>query len=156
MTGTEERRAQITAQFAERTGIDEATIERLVRAFYAKVRTDPLLGPIFASRIRDWEPHLAQMCAFWSSVTLMSGRYHGQPMASHIKLPIDARHFDRWLDLFKETAEALCAPAAAGYFSERADRIAASLELGIAAGAGVLLCPNERFLRPDVADKEPP
>jgi hypothetical protein len=37
------------------------------------------------------------MCAFWSSVTLMTGRYHGTPMARHAPLPIDADHFDRWL-----------------------------------------------------------
>jgi hypothetical protein len=65
----------------ERTGIDEAMIERLVRGFYAKVRADAVLGPIFEARIRDWEPHLSQMCAFWSSVALMTGRYHGTPMA---------------------------------------------------------------------------
>jgi truncated hemoglobin YjbI len=41
------------------------------------------------------------MCAFWSSVALMSGRYHGQPMEKHLPLPIDARHFDRWLDCSK-------------------------------------------------------
>ena len=41
-------------------------IERLVRGFYAKVRTDAVLGPIFEARIRDWEPHLEQMFAFWS------------------------------------------------------------------------------------------
>lgn len=149
------RRAQITAELVDRTGIDEAMIGRLVRAFYAKVRVDPLLGPIFASRIADWEPHLAQMYAFWSSVTLMSGRYHGQPMAKHMKLPIDAHHFDRWLALFKETAEELCAPAAADHFSERASRIAESLELGIAASQGMMLGRNQRLLRPDIADGRP-
>ena len=65
MTGAQ-RRAQLEADIAERTGITEAMIERLVRGFYAKVRTDALLAPIFEARIRDWEPHLAQMCAFWS------------------------------------------------------------------------------------------
>lgn len=149
------QRARITAELVERTGIDETMIEQLVRAFYAKVRADPLLGPIFASRITDWEPHLTRMCAFWSSVTLMSGRYHGQPMVKHMKLPIDAHHFDRWLALFKETAEQICAPMAAEHFSERAGRIAESLELGIAASQGIMLGRNQRFLRPDIADRRP-
>src|ERR1700710_1913835 len=61
-----ERRERITAEISERTGITEAMIERLVRAFYDKVRADPVLGPIFAARIDNWEPHLQQMFAFWS------------------------------------------------------------------------------------------
>src|SRR6478672_2391544 len=98
MTGAERREA-ITAEIAERTGITETMIERLVRGFYAKVRTDAVLAPIFEARIRDWEPHLTQMFAFWSSVALMTGRYHGTPMVKHNRLPVDAGHFDRWLGL---------------------------------------------------------
>jgi hemoglobin len=146
VTGAE-RRAQITADIAERTGITEAMIEHLVRGFYAKVRADALLGPIFEARIRDWEPHLAQMCAFWSSVALMSGRYHGTPMVKHLPLPVDAVHFDRWLALFEETAGEICPPEAEAHFVERARRIAASLELGIAGGQGVMLGIGERFRR---------
>jgi hemoglobin len=85
------------------------------------------------------------MCAFWSSVALMSGRYHGQPMERHMKLPVDAEHFDRWLALFVRTAEQECPPAAAAHFVDRAQRIAQSLELGVASGAGVLLAPGERY-----------
>ena len=70
-----ERRQRISAEIAERTGITEAMIERLVHAFYTKVRADEVLGPVFDARIRDWEPHLSRMCAFWSSVALMTGRY---------------------------------------------------------------------------------
>ena len=91
------RRERASAELAEQTGITEAMIERLVRAFYAKVRADEVLAPVFDARIHDWEPHLAQMCAFWSSVALMTGRYHGTPMAKHMPLPVDAGHFDRWL-----------------------------------------------------------
>ena len=69
-----QRRAAITAELVERTGIDEAMIERLVRAFYGRIRRDPLLAPVFAERIDDWEPHLQRMCAFWSSVALLTGR----------------------------------------------------------------------------------
>lgn len=145
-----ERRAEITAQIIKRTAIDEAMIERLVRTFYARVRNDGLLGRVFDERIADWEPHLQRMCAFWSSVALMSGRYHGDPMEKHLFLPIDARHFDRWLALFEGTAHETCPPAAAEHFVERARRIAASLELGIASRHGVLLAKGQRLRRPDV------
>ncbi|MGE0094078.1 MAG: group III truncated hemoglobin [Alphaproteobacteria bacterium] len=142
---TTERRAEMTARIARETGIDEAMIERLVRGFYARVQADPLLGPVFAARIQDWEPHLQRMCAFWSSVALMSGRYHGQPMRAHAPLPIDAAHFDRWLALFEDTARELCPPVAAAHFIERARRIAESLELGIAISRGVMLNKGERY-----------
>lgn len=145
-----ERRAEITAAIQATTGIDEALIERLVRGFYARVREDALIGPVFAARIVDWEPHLQQMFAFWSSVALMTGNYHGQPMRKHVPLPVDARHFDRWLALFEDTARDLCSPKAAEHFIERARRIAESLELGIANVHGVLLRKGQRFRRDDM------
>jgi hemoglobin len=127
------------------TGIDEAMIQRLVYGFYGRVREDSVLGPVFAAQIDDWEPHLQRMCAFWSSVALASGRYHGQPMAKHLPLPIDAQHFDRWLTLFEKTAHELCPPKAAAHFVKMAQRIAESLELGIAGARGVMLGKGERF-----------
>ena len=141
------RRAAIVDQIRAETGIDEAMIARLVDGFYDRVRTDPLIGPVFNARIEDWAPHLEQMRLFWSSVALMSGVYHGRPMPKHLPLPVDARHFDRWLELFEATARDLCPPAAADHFIERARRIAESLELGIAGANGVLLGKGERYLR---------
>lgn len=140
----EARREQIVQQIAGRTGIDETMIEHLVRAFYHRIRSDPLLGPIFDERVADWEAHFARMCAFWSSVALMSGRYHGQPMTAHLPLPVDTPHFDRWLAIFAATAHDLCPPPAAAYFLERAHRIADSLELGIAARRGEIKPRRER------------
>ena len=141
------RRAAIVEQIQAETGIDEAMIARLVDGFYDRVRADPLIGPVFNERIGDWGPHLEQMRLFWSSVALMSGVYHGRPMPKHLPLPVDARHFDRWLELFEATARELCPPAAADHFIERARRIAESLELGIAGSQGVLLGKGERYLR---------
>ena len=134
--GSETTRARIVADIVARTGVSEAMIERLVRAFYARARRDPLIGPVFESKVEDWEAHLARMCAFWSSVTLMSGRYRGQPMALHLPLPIATPHFERWLAIFAATAEEECPPAAAALFRDRARHIAESLALGIAASRG--------------------
>lgn len=145
------RRAAVVAQIRAETGIDEAMIDRLVDGFYDRVRADPLIGPVFNERVRDWGPHLQQMKLFWSSVALMSGAYHGRPMPKHLPLPVDARHFDRWLELFEATARDLCPPSAADHFIERARRIAESLELGVAGANGVLLAKGERYLRPTEA-----
>jgi hemoglobin len=126
----------VIADIIARTGIDEAMIDRLVRTFYSRARLDQLIGPIFENRVHDWEGHLGRMCAFWSSVTLMSGRYHRQPMVAHLPLSIDSPHFDRWLEIFAATARDVCPPAAASHFLDRAHRIADSLELGIATQKG--------------------
>ena len=135
-TGISTSRDLIVADIVFRTGIDEAMIERVVRAFYGRARRDPLIGPVFESRVHDWEAHIGRMCAFWSSVALMSGRYHGQPMVAHLPLPVDTPHFDRWLELFAETVRDICPPPAADLFLDRAHRIADSLELGLAAQKG--------------------
>jgi hemoglobin len=138
----------IIADIVKRTGIDEAMIERLVRAFYDRARKDPLIGPIFENKIDDWEGHFRRMCAFWSSVALISGRYHGQPMVAHLPLPIDTPHFDRWLQIFGQTARDVCPPSAAAHFLDRAHRIADSLELGIASRKGEI---RSKRARPAVA-----
>ncbi|WP_207477812.1 group III truncated hemoglobin [Arenibaculum pallidiluteum] len=124
-----ERQAQIVERIAS-TGIDEAVIERLVRAFYGKVRQDPLLGPVFEAAISDWETHLRHLMDFWSSVTLMTGRFNGRPMQTHARMDIGVGHFSRWLELFRETAAEVCTPAAAAIFVDRAERIGRSLLAG--------------------------
>lgn len=142
------RRAAITAGLRTSTGIDEAMIERVVHAFYDRVREDPMIGPVFADKITDWGPHLKQMCAFWSSVTLLTGAYSGRPMPKHVRLPVDANHFDRWLALFRQTVTELCPPEAARHFIDRAENIAQSLEAGVASVAGRPVRPGERYRDP--------
>lgn len=137
-----ERRAQVTLDIVARTGITEELIERLVRRFYDRVREDTELGPIFAARVDDWEAHIAKLCAFWSSIALMTGRYHGQPMRVHFGLPVGPEHFDRWLGLFKATTAEVCPGAAAEHLMGRARRIANSIEMGVGAQRGEILSPR--------------
>jgi hemoglobin len=109
-------------------------IETLVATFYARIRKDPELGPIFLAAIgEDWSAHLKTMCDFWSSVMNTTGRYKGKPIPAHIKLQgIEPRHFERWLKLFSETAHGLFDTQLAAMFLVRAERIAESLKLGFA------------------------
>jgi hemoglobin len=143
------RRAEAVQRIRHETGIDEALIDALVAGFYARVRDDDFIGPVFAERISDWGPHLEQMKLFWSSVALSTGVYQGRPMPKHLSLPIDARHFDRWLQIFEATARDLCTPVAAEHFITRARQIAQSLELGVANANGVLVGPGERYTKPE-------
>lgn len=120
-----------------RVGVTEEMVHTLVHAFYAKVRRDPALGVIFNRAIADWDHHLEKLCDFWSSVTLMTGRFKGAPMAAHARLPdIRATHFARWLHLFRETAAETCPPAAAALFVAKAEMIGRSLQLGLSASRG--------------------
>jgi hemoglobin len=115
------------------TKIDEAGLARLVDAFYARVRADAELGPIFNDAIDDWPHHLEKLTAFWSSVMLTSGRYKGQPVPAHMKhrSRITPELFDRWLGLWKQATDELMEPVAALALQEKAARIAESLKLAM-------------------------
>jgi hemoglobin len=128
-------RPEMTARIMAETGLDEAILAALVHRFYDRVRADPVLGPVFAARISGWEPHLERMVAFWSSVALMTGRYHGAPVPAHATLPVGWGHFERWLALFRETAHEVCPPAGAAHVIERAERIAQSLHMAVQEAA---------------------
>lgn len=111
----------------------EDDLEQVIPAFYARVRADPMIGPIFNEAIDDWDHHLDRLVAFWSSVMLTSGRYKGNPMAAHVKhrFSISPDMFDRWLDLWAEvTGEMLPAEAAAA-MQAKARMIAESLKLAM-------------------------
>lgn len=136
-----EDRAALRARIAPGApvGVTEEMIHALVHGFYDRIRVDPALGPIFSRVITDWDPHLERMCDFWSSVMLMTGRFKGAPMAAHVRIEgLGPTHFARWLHLFRQTAAELCPPEAAAVFVAKAEMIAQSLQLGIAASRGEL------------------
>jgi hemoglobin len=104
--------------------VNEEDVTTLVHTFYARVRADELLGPIFEPIIKDnWAPHLLRMVDFWSTILLYTRKYKDDPMPKHMKLPVEQRHFDRWLQLFNETLDALFA----GEVTENAKLRAASI-----------------------------
>ena len=113
--------------------ITEEAIHRLVDDFYDKIRTDPELGPIFLRVIPgDWDPHLATMRRFWSSVMLTSGRYKGDPVTVHRRVAgIEMELFDRWLRQFHQTSRELFVDDLANALLEKATRIAESLKLAL-------------------------
>lgn len=114
-------------------GITEEMIRIMVHSFYAQVQKDPLIGPIFAEKITNWDKHLELLCDFWASIALGVGRYKGQPLMKHVGLPnLQEEHFARWLELFKINAYNTCPEKAAEFFIDRANKIAESLVRGIA------------------------
>jgi hemoglobin len=113
--------------------VTEEAIRLLVDSFYAKVRRDAELGPIFNGAIADgWDAHLATMYDFWSSIMLTSGRYRGNPVAVHRRLEgLNPELFERWLGLFAETCDELFDQTLANSFMDKARRIATSLQLAL-------------------------
>ncbi|MBX3041021.1 MAG: group III truncated hemoglobin [Bdellovibrionaceae bacterium] len=81
-------------------------IDELVNAFYAKVRVDELIGPIFNDKIGDhWDEHLLKIQNFWEMLLLNGDSYRGRPFPPHIPLNLKVEHFQQWLKLFFETVD---------------------------------------------------
>lgn len=112
--------------------INEEALTRLVYRFYADVRADALIGPVFEASLHDkWDVHLPRMVQFWSTMLLGTRDFSGNVYGKHMALDgIEPEHFKRWLTLFQRTVQHLFEPAPAETIMTIADRIAASLQLG--------------------------
>ena len=117
-----------------------ADIERMVDGFYARVREDDLLGPIFDDvAATDWARHLPKMYAFWAGVLFATPGFSGNPLAVHLalgrKVELGEREFGRWLSLFHQTVDELFSGPVATEAKVRAMRIAAVMQHHLSAAA---------------------
>lgn len=111
--------------------LDEARLATLVERFYDKVRIDPLLGPVFNPRVDDWDAHKVLMTSFWTTVALHTGHYRGNPLGKHQPLPIGVQHFQRWLALWRETADEVLDAESAALMIGYAERIGYGMRVGM-------------------------
>jgi hemoglobin len=109
----------------------EAAIAACVQQFYAKAREDALLGLIFNEEVEDWDVHHRVVADFWSRALLGTDRYRGKPFVVHAHLPLELEHFDRWLALFEETAQATLPRHLAAKAIDKAHHVASSFRAGI-------------------------
>lgn len=101
-------------------------IQLLVNSFYARVRKNELLGPIFNERIGDrWPEHLEKMYRFWQTVLLEDHTYFGSPFPPHAQLPVDQVHFNTWLQLWHGTIDQYFQGRKADEAKWRGDKMAA-------------------------------
>lgn len=106
----------------------EDDVRELVHRFYARVREDATLGPIFEARVTDWDTHLSSLCDFWSALLLGTRRFQGAPIPAHARIPdLSWPLFQRWLALFHEVTATLDRPALQAQADAMAQRIAAKL-----------------------------
>jgi len=112
--------------------ITESSIIQLVDAFYARVRDDAVLGPVFAAKLAGhWHEHMPRMVAFWTKILLGTGEFQGNVYGTHMALSgIGTEHFVHWLTLFRMTAIEVFGTEGANEPIQVAQRIASSLQLG--------------------------
>ncbi len=86
--------------------------ERLVRAFYGRALTDPVIGFIFVDVAKlDLEAHVPRIASFWETILLGAQSYGGGAFRPHAvinaQVPLRAGHFERWLWLWHATVDEL-------------------------------------------------
>ncbi|WP_179344401.1 group III truncated hemoglobin [Winogradskyella ursingii] len=107
-------------------------ISLLVHSFYAKVRKDSLLGPIFNSHIPEdnWPEHLEKLTDFWETNLFGIAKFKGSPTQKHVNVDrnlnhtVDQNHFGQWLNLWFETIDILFEGQLAQNAKEAARRMA--------------------------------
>jgi hemoglobin len=72
----------------------------------------------------DWNTHLEIMYKFWGSMVFSETSYRGNPFNKHMPLPVETKHFDRWLELFLSNLDLQFVGANADLFKERSKSIA--------------------------------
>src|SRR3954454_21226722 len=103
--------------------------ERLVRAFFSRALTDPIIGYIFTDVAKlDVEAHVPVIASFWETILLGRPSYGGGAFAPHAALHAKVRlregHFARWLVLWRETVDELFAGERAELAKAHAQRVA--------------------------------
>jgi hemoglobin len=124
---------------------DRDDVSFLVRSFYAKVRKNNILGPIFNDIVKDWEIHLEHLTDFWEMVLLQSGPGAGKfnpipvhkEVDDHTQSKISELHFNNWLELWFETLDQHFSGEVAEYAKAHAQKMAYILLFKIREGRGV-------------------
>jgi hemoglobin len=107
-------------------------LHRLVHAFYADVRADERLGPVFDGAIgAHWDEHLERMVEFWGTVMLGTRSFRGNVFGKHMALEgVEPAHFLRWITLWHAHTGRLFATPIAQQLQQTAEGIARNLFAG--------------------------
>ncbi len=107
----------------------ETGIRQMVAAFYRRVRTDDLLGPMYPAD--DWEGSEERLADFMlfrlgASNRYMETRGHPRLRMRHMPFKISIAERDRWLALMAAAMDEAAIPAAArgfldSFFAQVAD-----------------------------------
>ncbi|MDV7139851.1 group III truncated hemoglobin [Maribacter sp. TH_r10] len=112
---------------------DRKDVSLLVNTFYAKVRKDKVLGPIFNNIINDWDAHLELLTDFWETQLFLKRKYFGNPVTAHEEVDektnqsITPEHFGFWLNLWFQTLDELFEGETAWIAKNRAQKMSTML-----------------------------
>lgn len=84
---------------------DKNDIRVFVDEFYKDVLKDEDLKVFFARL--DFQKHLPKMIHFWSFVLLNESGYKTDVTKVHKHMPLEKKHFDKWIELFNKTMDRL-------------------------------------------------
>jgi hemoglobin len=108
-------------------------LEILINSFYEKVKTDPILGPLFAHV--NWAKHLPVIYAFWENALFYTGGYLGNPLLIHKAFndrnPLCKEQFKQWEYLFTTTVDELFQGEKAELAKQRAISISTVMQVKI-------------------------
>lgn len=119
---------------ARECGVTAPLVRDVVREFYARVRRDDVLGPLFEHAIgTEWDAHIERIVRFWLTATRLERSYDGSAfMRAHLQhRSIRAEHIPRWLARFDETLAERCSSAQAAALRDIATRMAENIEIGL-------------------------
>jgi hemoglobin len=122
--------------------------ERLVRAFYGRALTDPIIGWLFTDIARlDLEAHVPKIASFWETVLLDARSYRGGAFAPHamlhMKAPLHRGHFERWLFLWHATVDELFEGERAELARNHANRVANAFHGRLEAMSAAMAVPSD-------------
>lgn len=121
-----------------RIPVSPAQIDLVVMHFYARVRAHPVLGPVFAAHVSDWQTHEEKIGRFWRNAMLLQGGYDGNPMQVHRAAGnVERAHFIIWLSLFDAVLEQELPKPLAQAWSVLAHRIGRGLSYGLPSDEGM-------------------
>ena len=120
---------------------NRADIHKVVSEFYTKTMKDETIGMYFTEIVQlDLETHLPKIVSFWEVMLFGSGDYRGNPMREHFPLnraqAMEQKHFDRWIELWTETIDALYKGKNATEAKTRASHIANLMAFKMAEATG--------------------
>ncbi|MCF6244877.1 MAG: group III truncated hemoglobin [Sulfurovum sp.] len=121
--------------------VDLESIEKMVRAFYATLIKDDLVGPFFIKALGDdldsgkWREHYGTLDRFW--LLMMTGEegYRGDPYMVHAFMgTLTVEIFDRWLEIFYNQVHTQFTPKIADKFYTKGQTIARRFMQGLEIG----------------------
>ncbi|MFI1381781.1 group III truncated hemoglobin [Embleya sp. NPDC020886] len=124
-----------------------ADLDTLLRRFYGAAFADPVIGAYFTEIAgTDLAAHLPRITDFWERALLRTADYRGDALAVHRVLhraePLTARHFGRWVQLWRASVDG-------GFAGPRAERAKAQ-------GERIALAMLRRLAGPDAAAEPGP